>query len=114
MAQNLFDLTGKVALVTGGNSGLGLGFLRGLAKAGADVVLWGRNPEKNATAAAELRRHGGRVFTDEVDVAIEAEVVAGMAKAVAEMGRLDTVIANAGFTSLSPFTEMTSEIYHNL
>lgn len=114
MVQNLFDLTGKTALVTGGNSGIGLSFLRGMAKSGADVVMWGRNADKNEAAAAELRSYGGRVFTDIVDVAVEAEVVAGIERAVAEMGRLDTVVANAGFTSMSRFTTMTSETYHNL
>ena len=114
MAQNLFDLTGKVALVTGGNSGLGFGFLQGLAKAGADVVMWGRNPDNNAKAAEKLRQHGGKVFTDVVDVTDEADVVAGMNRAVAEMGRLDTVIANAGKATMAPILEMTSEIYHDL
>ena len=50
MANNLFDLTGKVALVTGGNSGLGLAYARGLAKSGADIVIWGRNADKNQAA----------------------------------------------------------------
>jgi NAD(P)-dependent dehydrogenase (short-subunit alcohol dehydrogenase family) len=114
VAENLFDLTGKVALVTGGNSGLGFGFLRGLARAGADVVLWGRNPDNNEKAAEKLRGYGGKVVTDVVDVADEAQVVAGMERAVAEMGRLDTVIANAGKATMAPILSMTSEIYHDL
>src|SRR3546814_12491971 len=61
MAENLFDLTGKVALVTGGNSGIGLGFARGLARAGADGVIWGRREDRNEKAVAEPRQFGGRV-----------------------------------------------------
>ena len=115
MAQNLFDLTGKVALVTGANSGLGLAFARGLAKGGADVVIWGRRDEKNQAAAQDLRQYGGRVATRVVDVSSEAEVVKGMQAAVVEMGRLDTVIANAGFTTMVPSVlELTSETYHKL
>jgi NAD(P)-dependent dehydrogenase (short-subunit alcohol dehydrogenase family) len=114
MISNIFDLTGKVALVTGGNSGIGLGFAHGLAKAGADVVIWGRREANNRTAEAALRLHGGRVASREVDVSAETEVVEGMRAAVAEMGRLDCVVANAGFATQSPFTEMTAEVYHRL
>src|SRR5271154_1621638 len=114
MTSNIFDLTGKVALVTGGNSGIGLGFANGLAKAGADVVIWGRREPHNRTAERALRLHGGRVASREVDVSAESEVVEGMRAAVAEMGRLDCVVANAGFATQAPFTEMTAEIYHSL
>jgi len=55
MAENLFDLTGKVALVTGANSGLGLAMAQGLARAGADLVIWGRREDRNAEAAQRLR-----------------------------------------------------------
>jgi NAD(P)-dependent dehydrogenase (short-subunit alcohol dehydrogenase family) len=114
MPKNLFDLTGKKALVTGGNSGLGLGFAIALAKGGADVVIWGRNPQKNETAAAKLRQYGTRIESRLVDVSTEKAVVDGMAAAVQQMGRLDCVIANAGSVTLSPFHEMTTEIYNSL
>jgi NAD(P)-dependent dehydrogenase (short-subunit alcohol dehydrogenase family) len=114
MTSNIFDLTGKVALVTGGNSGIGLGFANGLAKAGADVVIWGRREANNRTAEVALRVHGGRVASREVDVSAETEVMEGMRAAVAEMGRLDCVVANAGFATQAPLTEMTAEIYHSL
>jgi NAD(P)-dependent dehydrogenase (short-subunit alcohol dehydrogenase family) len=110
-----FDLSGKVALVTGGNNGLGLGFATGIAKAGGDVVIWGRRPEKNEEAAAELRRFGGRVFTQSIDIADEEQVRDGMLGAVAEMGRIDTLFANAGISSRPPsFHEMPSEMWHEL
>ena len=88
-----------MVVITGGNAGIGLGFARGIARAGGDVVIWGRRAEKNAEAAAALAEFGGRVLTQEVDVSDEARVVAAMAEAVEEMGRVDGVIANAGMMS---------------
>lgn len=114
MSVNLFDLTGKVALVTGANSGIGLGFAEALAGAGADIVIWGRRARRNEDAAQRLRVHGHRVATREVDVSLEAEIVNGMAAALKEMGRVDIVVANAGIASQLPFTEMTGETYHRL
>jgi NAD(P)-dependent dehydrogenase (short-subunit alcohol dehydrogenase family) len=114
MRQNLFDLTGKSALITGGNSGLGLGFATGLAKAGASVMIWGRNELKNAAAADKLRQHGTRIESRVVDVSIEREVVDGIAAAVQSMGQLDCVIANAGSVTVVPFTEMSAGQYHEL
>jgi len=108
------DLTGKVGLVTGANSGLGLAYARGLARGGADVVIWGRRADKNEAAAAALRAFGGKVISQVVDVSVEAEVAAGIAAAVEDMGRLDCVIANAGSTTAAPFHEMTSAMYHEL
>src|ERR1700728_1763480 len=99
MSDNIFDLTGKVALVTGGNSGIGMGFATGLARAGADVVIWGRREENNRAAEEVLRSHGIRVASRVVDVSKEDEVVSGMRAAVAQMGRLDCVVANAGVAS---------------
>lgn len=114
MAENLFDLTGKVALVTGGNSGLGLSFATGLARAGADVVIWGRRDDRNREAEAALRHHGGRVLSQVVDVTDAAQVAAGMTAAVAAMGRVDCVIANAGAATMAPIDEMSGAIYHDL
>jgi len=96
MAYKPFDLTGKVALVTGGNSGIGLGMADAMAQAGADVVIWGTNAQKNAAAEAQLRAHGRKVLSQQIDVADEAAVTAGMAEAIGQMGRIDTVVANAG------------------
>lgn len=110
-----FDLSGKVALVTGANSGLGLGFARGIAKAGGDLVIWGRRSERNDQAAAELRSYGVRVLAQAVDVADERQVVDGIGAAVREMGRLDCVIANAGTSShYASFLEMPTESYHEV
>jgi NAD(P)-dependent dehydrogenase (short-subunit alcohol dehydrogenase family) len=109
-----FDLSGKVALVTGGNGGIGLGMAEALAQAGADVVIWGTNETKNSDAAAKLKAHGVRVSARRVDVSSESEVVAGMEAALKEMGRLDTVVANAGIGGAAPFVEMTTETFHRV
>jgi len=114
MAQNLFDLTGKVALVTGANAGLGLGMADCLARAGADVIIWGRREGRNAEAAEQLRRHGGRVAHRVVDVASEQAVIDGFTAAVTEFGKVDCVIANAGAGNIIPFHEMTSGEWHGL
>lgn len=96
MARDIFDCTGKVAVVTGGNSGLGLGFARGIAGKGGDIAIWARSEEKNAAARAELEAFGVRVTTHLIDVSDEAAVVAGFAEVMTRHGRIDTVIANAG------------------
>lgn len=96
MSKGLFDLTGKVAVITGGNSGLGLGFARGIAKQGGTVVIWGRNVEKNVAAKKELEAFGGKVGVGAIDVSSEAQVIAGFDAVIKEFGRVDCVIANAG------------------
>ena len=94
--NSLFDLTGHVALVTGGNGGIGIGMAEGLARHGAAVVIWGQNAEKNAAAVKRLEQWGGKVRSARVNVADEAAVTAGIDTIVQEFGRLDTAIANAG------------------
>ena len=111
----MFDLTGRVVLVSGGNAGIGLGFARGVARAGGDVVIWGRRAEKNAEAAKVLEEFGGRVLTQEVDVSDERRVIDGMAAAVEEMGRVDGIIANAGVMRTErSFLDMTTDAWHSL
>lgn len=109
-----FDLTGKAALVTGGNGGIGLGMAEGLAASGADVEIWGLNETKNAKAAEALKVYGKRVSVRRVDVSKEDEVVAGMKAAVATLGRLDTVVANAGIGGSAPITELTTELFRKV
>jgi len=114
MAQNLFDLTGKVALVTGANSGIGFGFAEGLARAGSDIVIWGRREDANEAAAQKLRAIGARVHATAVDVRDESAIVRGVADAVETMGRIDTVVANAGIATQRAFVDMDAETYHGL
>lgn len=94
--RGLFDLTGHVALITGGNSGIGLGMARGLARCGADVCVWGTNAEKNETAVAELAAHGTRVQAIRCDVGDEDAVTAAVADTLERFGRIDSCFANAG------------------
>ncbi len=116
MSRGLFDLTGKVVLAAGANSGIGLGFLQGCAKQGADVVVWGRRADKNAEALESLRQSGARrTHHEAVDVADEQAVIRAFASSVKAMGRVDCVFANAGFNSrATSFADMTSEMYHGL
>ena len=94
--MSAFDLGGKVALVTGGNGGIGLGMAEGLAAAGADLVIWGSNADKNAAAEARLKKHGRRVLVQRCDVSDESQVEASFAAALEAMGRIDGCFANAG------------------
>ena len=115
MAKSLFDLSGKVALVTGGNSGLGLGFARGIAKQGGSVVIWGRNAEKNAAAKKELESHGVRISARQVDVSSEEQVIAGYEALMKEFGRVDCVIANAGLppSPARSIFDVSTKDYHD-
>lgn len=94
--RGLFDLTGHVALITGGNSGIGLGMARGLARCGADVCVWGTNAERNEAAVAELATHGTRVRAIRCDVGDEDAVTAAVAETLERFGRIDSCFANAG------------------
>ncbi|MFA5633089.1 MAG: SDR family oxidoreductase [Porticoccaceae bacterium] len=115
MRKNPFDLTGKVALVTGGNSGIGLGIAQALAAAGADIAIWGSNPEKNAHAQDSLKDYGVRVMAQAVDVSDESAVTAAIAELLATMGRVDSVFANAGISEMVPsFLELSTEKYRRM
>ncbi|GMN01671.1 SDR family NAD(P)-dependent oxidoreductase [Erythrobacter sp. MTPC3] len=95
--MELFDLSGRVAVITGGNGGLGLGMARGLVKAGANVAIWARNTEKNARALLELRSIGtAEVKTFVCDVTEEAQIEDAMGATLRAFGRVDACFANAG------------------
>ena len=111
MAYQPFDLSGKVALITGGNGGIGLGMARAVAQAGADVAIWGTNAAKNAAARAELQGIGTRVLALECDVGDEAAVEAAFAETLRVLGRVDGCFANAGISSgkQTPFTDIATD-----
>ncbi len=103
----MFDLTGKVAIVTGGNGGIGLGMARGLAKAGARVVVAARNAGKSSAAVQELQALGCEALAIEVDVCAEASVEALMSQAVERCGRIDILVNNAGINVRKPAQELS-------
>lgn len=101
------SLTGHVAVITGGNGGIGLGMAAALADAGANVAVWGRNEAKNAAAATELATHGTDVLALRCDVADEDQVVDAFARTVEHFGKVDSMFANAGVGGFAPFTSMS-------
>jgi 2-deoxy-D-gluconate 3-dehydrogenase len=112
--MNLFDLKGKVALVTGGNGGIGLGIAKGLARAGADVAIAGRNDAKNAAALAELKALGGRAIALVADVNDGEQVRRMVADAVRAFGGLDILVANAGINIRKPPQDYSMAEWHQI
>ncbi|WP_027524612.1 SDR family NAD(P)-dependent oxidoreductase [Bradyrhizobium sp. Ec3.3] len=109
MTSSRFDLRGKVAIVTGGNGGIGLGMARGLADAGADIAVVGRNEAKSKAAVDDLRQRGIKaiaVATDVTDKTAVEAMVAGVAK---DLGRIDILVNNAGMSIRKPPHELELE-----
>jgi 2-deoxy-D-gluconate 3-dehydrogenase len=110
----LFDLSGRVAVVTGGNGGIGLGMARGLARAGATVVVAARNADKSRRAVAELEALGARAAALTVDVASEASVAALVDGVRDGVGRLDILVNNAGINIRKPPQELSLGEWHQV
>src|SRR5450755_836010 len=96
MTTKPFDLSGKVAIVTGGNGGIGLGMARGLAEAGAAIAIAGRNAEKSDAAVADFKRHGLKAISIITDVTDAASVARMAERTTRELGRIDILVNNAG------------------
>lgn len=94
--MNMFDLTGRVAVVTGGNGGIGLGIAQGLASQGCNVSIWGRNADKNKAAVSALAACPGKVDSRICDVSDPASVREAMKATLDSFGRVDGCFANAG------------------
>jgi len=102
MKAELFGLSGKVAIVTGGNGGIGLGMARGLAKAGAAIAIVGRNEQKSAAAVAELKQAGAKAISVAADVTDKAAVDAMAERVARDLGRIDILVNNAGMSIRKP------------
>lgn len=110
--MKLFDITGKVAIVTGGNGGIGLGMARGMASIGADIVVAGRNAEKAKEALKTLRGMGVRAEFIQVDVTKQDQCLRMVADAVAAFGRVDILINNAGMSVRKRPEDLTEAEWH--
>ena len=110
----MFNLTGKVAVVTGGNGGIGLGMARGLARAGACIVIVGRNAAKSQAAAAELQALGTEAAAIEADVVDEAAVARLMAQVAERWGRLDILVNNAGINIRKPAQDLSLDEWRSV
>ena len=105
-----FDLSDHVALVTGGNSGIGLGMAEALAAHGADVAIWGTNPDKNDAAVDALSKYDVGLLSVVCDVGDEAAVIEAMSDTIDEFGRIDSCFVNAGIGGrATSFVGMTAE-----
>ena len=113
--MNLFDLSGKTAVITGGNGGIGLAFARGLVKSGADVAIWARNAEKNSAAIEELNALGtGNAIAFACDVADETQIADAMSDTLDAYKKVDICFANAGIGRGMALPEMTVEAWDDV
>ena len=110
----MFDLRGKVAIVTGGNGGIGLGMGQGLARAGARVVVAARNAAKSAAAVQALKALGSEALALEVDVTSEDSVKRLFASVAQQCGRIDILINNAGTNIRKPPDQMSLAEWHQV
>ena len=110
-----FDLSGRVVVITGGNGGIGLGMAEGLVQSGAEVSIWGTNPDKNARALEQLSIHGPKVTALRCDVADEGEVARCFEETLRSHGRVDGCFANAGVGGRGTrFDQMTAEEWRKI
>ena len=107
-SQKLFDLTGKVAVVTGGNGGIGLGIAMGLAGAGANIVIAARSVEKTAQALENIRALGVEAHGITVDVTQEPAIQRMVTSTIDHMGRLDILVNNSGIAVRAQPQELTA------
>ncbi len=112
--MELFDLSGRTAVVTGGNRGIGLGMARGLAKAGASVAIWSRDEEQNARAVAELEALGAASVGLPVDVGEREAVEAALTETEQALGEVTILFANAGTTANVDYVEMDDDEWSRL
>jgi 2-dehydro-3-deoxy-D-gluconate 5-dehydrogenase len=107
--MKLFDLTGRVALVTGGNGGIGRSIALGFAQAGASVAILGRNAAKNEKVLAEVQKIGAHAIAMEADITNRAQIEPSVARVVKELGSVDILVNNAGIGLIKPSLEIPVE-----
>jgi 2-deoxy-D-gluconate 3-dehydrogenase len=112
--MNLFDLSGRVAIVTGGNGGIGLGMAKGLAASGAAVAVAARDGDKSKAAVEDLEGLGAKALAIEVDVTDAASCQAMIERAVEEFGRLDILVNNAGTNIRKQPEEYSLDEWHTV
>ena len=110
----MFDLSGRTALVTGSSAGIGFALARGLAQAGATVVLNARNQDKLDQAAAQLRQEGATVHTAAFDVTSGGAVAAAITGIEKDVGAIDILVNNAGMQRRAPLEQFPQEQWHEL
>ncbi len=110
--MTIFDLRDRVAFVTGGNGGIGLGMAKGLAAAGAAVVIAGRNKTKAQSALSELRATGAQADFIEIDVTQETSCKQAIERTAERLGRLDILVNNAGTTVRKQPQDLTAADWH--
>ena len=114
MEKSPFDLTGRIAIVTGGNGGIGLGIARGLARAGASIIIAGRNEAKSANAVRELEQLGAKAVAISVDIIDKTAVAALVEATLKQFGRLDILINNAGMNVRQPADVLSLDDWHTV
>ena len=108
--SSLFSLAGKAAIVSGGTSGIGIAMADALAAAGADVCVWGRDPDRNRAAVARLEAHGGAAYAVPCELASEQDVKRAFLESLEHLGRIDVCVANAGVSGRrTRFAELDSD-----
>jgi 2-deoxy-D-gluconate 3-dehydrogenase len=108
----MFDLTGKVAIVTGGNGGIGFGMVKGLAKAGANVAIVGRNQKKTIGAISKIQKMGGKAIAVVADVSDSQAVDQMVTTVISQLGAIDILINNAGTSVRKRPEDLTEEDWH--
>lgn len=112
--KNLFDISGKVVLITGAGSGLGEGYAQAFGESGATVICAGRNKDRLEDTVRKITESGGTARAFTVDVTDLDSIKALVAAVEAEYGRIDVLVNNAGYENIQPFLEVTPQVYDDI